>query len=98
MDVVREGAVSLKRAIRPPNLYGKIFVRINHKKIATANMTYKVIRVAILAHHALADLSDQANHIIAPEESIDIIKRLKVVKVEVEHAPWLYAIQLILDG
>src|SRR5258708_26100860 len=70
----------------------------DHYKVISANMTYKVIGAAILAHRMLTNLSHQANHIIASQESVGVVKSLEVVKIEVDHAPRFHAIQLILDG
>src|SRR5690349_13241912 len=70
----------------------------HYYKIIPANMTDKVIGIAILAHHTLTNSSHQANQIVTCEEPVDIIKSLEVVEIEVEHTPRGHAFEHFLDG
>src|SRR6266487_2228766 len=60
------------------------FWSCNHNKIIPSNMANKVIGITILTYNPLTYSSYQSNHIIAGQETIGIVKSLKIVEIKVE--------------
>src|ERR1700737_4921373 len=71
-------------------------VRSRHyHKVVASNMPDKVIRIAIFAHDPLTNAPNQANDIIARQESVDIVERFEIIQIKIEDAPGFYDIQLL---
>src|SRR5258707_15405755 len=59
--------------------------------IVAADVAHKIIGIAIIAHHALADTPEQANQIIASQKAVNIVKGFEIVKIQVENTPGIGA-------
>ena len=67
-------------------------------KVVTTNMTDKIIGIAIFIDDLLTNTPDQEDHIVACEETIDIVEGFEVVEVKIEDAPGVHIAKLVVDS
>src|SRR5579885_1108192 len=66
-------------------------------KIVAANVPNKIITIAIFIYHPLANTPYEKDQAIASQKAINIVERLEVVQIYIEHAPGGCTFHFILN-
>src|SRR2546421_10951753 len=66
-------------------------------EVVTSDVSDKVIGISVLIDNILTNAPHQEDQIITCQETIHIVKGLKVVEVEIEDAPGFHFAKLVVD-